>query len=140
LTRKLVIDASVALKWILNPIDEPYADRAADLLFAARRSDVELFAPSHWLSEVIAVVAREAPERVSDAIDILFALEVDSRLGPSTYLRGALLSVQLSHHLFDTLYHAVAIETEAILVTADERYFAKAEPLGAITMLGAWTG
>jgi len=39
------------------------------------------------------------------------------------------------HHLFDTLYHAVALEEGARLVTADAAYFAKAKDLGGIELL-----
>jgi len=39
------------------------------------------------------------------------------------------------HHLFDTLYHAVALEEGATLVTADAAYFAKAKDLGGIELL-----
>jgi hypothetical protein len=43
--------------------------------------------------------------------------------------------------LFDTLYHAVALEHEdALLVTADERYYGKAEGYGTIRTLHDWTG
>jgi predicted nucleic acid-binding protein len=137
---KLVIDASVALKWFLSPISEPDAERATALLHVARGGSVELFAPPHWISEVLAVMARQEPERLSDTWEILFSLEVESDTNRSTYFHAAKLSVLLNHHLFDTLYHAVAIETGATLVTADARYFAKAAPLGAIQMLGSWTG
>jgi hypothetical protein len=46
----------------------------------------------------------------------------------------------LPAHLFDTLYHAVALSVPgAVLVTADRRYFAKAEHLakspGCLTSL-----
>jgi hypothetical protein len=37
--------------------------------------------------------------------------------------------------LFDTLYHAVALEEGATLVTADETYFSKAKGLGGIVSL-----
>ena len=41
--------------------------------------------------------------------------------------------------MFDTLYHAVALESDdAILVTADERYRAKAQKLGCIVALQSW--
>jgi hypothetical protein len=46
------------------------------------------------------------------------------------------MSIALKHHLFDTLYHAVALEEQATLVTADEVYFGKAKDLGAIQLLG----
>jgi predicted nucleic acid-binding protein len=45
------------------------------------------------------------------------------------------IAVGLNHHLFDTLYHAVALEEGATLVTADEAYFAKAKQLGGIERL-----
>jgi predicted nucleic acid-binding protein len=48
------------------------------------------------------------------------------------------LAIDLHHHLFDTLYHAVALETESVLVTADGRYLAKARDLGQIMHLAEW--
>jgi predicted nucleic acid-binding protein len=53
----------------------------------------------------------------------------------SVLRRAADLSISLNHHLFDTLYHAVALEQDAALVTADEAYFAKARHLGSIELL-----
>jgi predicted nucleic acid-binding protein len=50
--------------------------------------------------------------------------------------RAADLSAALNHHLLDTLYHAVALEEGATLVTADAAYFVKAKHLGAIIPLG----
>jgi hypothetical protein len=37
--------------------------------------------------------------------------------------------------LFDTLYHATAFEAEAVLITADQRYYDKASHLGSIVLL-----
>ena len=52
------------------------------------------------------------------------------------YARAISLATQLNHHLFDTLYHALALETPiARFVTADRRYFAKAQHLGQIVWL-----
>lgn len=50
---------------------------------------------------------------------------------------AAVLARQLDHRLFDTLYHALALDTpgDAVLVTADRRYFAKARHLGRIAWL-----
>ncbi|WP_409409595.1 hypothetical protein AAE485_04075 [Acidithiobacillus ferriphilus] len=40
------------------------------------------------------------------------------------------------HHLFDTLYHALALlHPEAVLVTADRRYFVKAQREDCIILL-----
>lgn len=41
----------------------------------------------------------------------------------------------LDHHLFDTLYHATALETGAVMLTADRRYHDKAAGLGHIRLL-----
>ncbi len=40
--------------------------------------------------------------------------------------------------MFDTLYHAVALERDATLVTADLRYARKAERLGHLVALPRW--
>ena len=45
------------------------------------------------------------------------------------------MSIALDHHLFDTLYHAVALEEGATLVTADETYYGKAKDLGGVGLL-----
>lgn len=45
-------------------------------------------------------------------------------------------SMRYQHHLFDTLYHAVALHTPgAVLITADARYYAKARLEGQISLL-----
>jgi hypothetical protein len=51
-------------------------------------------------------------------------------------LRAGRLAVDLDHHLFDTLYHAGALEREATLITADERYVCKTGPRGRLALLG----
>lgn len=53
----------------------------------------------------------------------------------ATLVLASDLSIRLNHHLFDTLYHAVALKAGATLVTADERYYAKAANLGHIMRL-----
>jgi predicted nucleic acid-binding protein len=50
------------------------------------------------------------------------------------------LAIDTGTHLFDTLYHAVALEyAEATLVTADGRYCEKASVFGRIIELCDWT-
>jgi predicted nucleic acid-binding protein len=50
------------------------------------------------------------------------------------------LATELKQHLFDTYYHAVALETpDAMLITADERYFRAARDTGRITLLADWS-
>jgi predicted nucleic acid-binding protein len=58
--------------------------------------------------------------------------------GPEILQRACRLSIELNHHLFDTLYHAVALHTDSVLVTADAQYLNKAAKLGNIVSLADW--
>lgn len=124
---KLVVDASVAVKWFFRDrIDELHAGEALHVLKGVASGAVELIQPAHFVAEVSAVLAREAPEQAGrdlrDLLDILFRTRDDA----AVHARAMKLAIQLDHHLFDTLYHAVALETPgAVLVTADRRYLAK---------------
>jgi len=74
-----------------------------------------------------------------EALEILTALELPVMIDSAAYRLGASLSRQLKHHFFDTLYHAIAIEQGAMLITADDSYFAKAFRLGNIKLLTSFT-
>ena len=91
--------------------------------------------PPHWLVEVLAVLAREAPPLAEEALEVLEDLNLPVSPGAHVYQRGVRLSNQLKHHMFDTLYHAIALEQGATLITADDIYFAKAFRLGNIKLL-----
>jgi predicted nucleic acid-binding protein len=133
---KLVVDASVAVKWFLgSSSDEPHLTQAEAVAAAIERSETELLAPGHWLAEVIAVLARIDPGAIDDALLLLDDMKPTLIHGVPVLKRAADLSIALDHHLFDTLYHAVALEEGATLVTADTAYFAKAKDLGGVQLL-----
>ncbi|HEY1245532.1 MAG TPA: type II toxin-antitoxin system VapC family toxin [Hyphomicrobiaceae bacterium] len=134
---RLVVDASVALKWLLRgQPNELHVAEAEAVGAAVERSGTELFAPVHWIAEVISVLARTKPAAIDDALILLDDMRPVFVSGAPVLKRAAGLSIALSHHLFDTLYHAVALEVGAVLVTADEAYFNKAKGRGAIQLLG----
>ena len=133
---RIVVDASVALKWYLKDRpEEQYVEQAIKIGDLIERGGLELFAPPHWPFEVIAVLARLAPNYIDEAIVELSAMGKPLVPGSSVLRRAANLSIRYNHHLFDMLYHAVALETGATLVTADDRYFAKAHGEGHIILL-----
>ncbi len=133
---RLVIDASVAVRWILgNQPGEADLDRASALLGAIGRRTVSAIEPVHWVTEVVGVVTRLEPKRAVAAIALLTHARFSTIASRVAYRRAADLSITLDHHLFDTLHHAVALEEDAKLVTADETYFAKAKHLGGIELL-----
>ena len=131
---KLVIDASVNLKWILGA-EEPDAGRAEALLAAIAAGEHRIFQPPHWFAEVLSVLASKRTHRIEETFNILQAIPHELCTNIQIYRDAARLSVQLKHHLFDTLYHAVAKEHGAALITADDAYFAKAYRLGNIKLL-----
>lgn len=132
---RLVVDASVAIKWFVGAIDEQHVAQADAVVEAIERSETELLAPSHWSAEVIAVLARRDPTLVDGALLALDDMTPTVVHGVAVLKRAADMAIALDHHLFDTLYHAVALEVGATLVTADEAYFNKARHLGAIELL-----
>ncbi len=95
--------------------------------------------PVHWLAEVAAGAARLVPQTAVGDVEMLAAFEFPSTDSPTVIRRATSLAIETNHHLFDTLYHAVALEYEdALLVTADERYYGKAEGYGTIRTLHDW--
>lgn len=131
------MDASVALKWFFRDRDdETDVDAALDILRAVADGRVRLVQPPHFLAEMTAVLAREAPATASANIEDLRALDFTVCGADRLYPYTAELAMQLKHHAFDTLYHAAALLTpNAVLVTADQTYFKKAESLGQIELL-----
>ncbi len=136
---KLVVDASVTVKWIVpDRAGETHIEQARSVVALLDRPDCELFAPPHWMAEVLAVIARIEPTHIDDAIRLIHDARPIIVNSLATHRSAARLAVDLDHHLFDTLYHAVALEVGATLVTADERYLAKAKSLGSIVPLAGF--
>lgn len=137
----LVVDASVALKWFLNvPDSEPDRDRASTLLASVDDATVQLVQPAHFIAEVAAVLARVKLDAAEDDLLDLLDVEFSTVETPEAYATAMGLSVRYRHHLFDTLYHAVALCVPgASLITADRRYYDKAGGEGRIILLADWS-
>ena len=133
----VVIDASAALKWFFRSCDdEANLDIALDLLRRVADGSVRLLQPPHFIAEMSAVLSREMPAIAQVALGDLLDVEMQRIETEAVYVRAVELSLRFQHHLFDTLYHAVALESaDALLVTADERYWRKAHTAGRIVRL-----
>jgi predicted nucleic acid-binding protein len=137
----VVVDASVVIKWLLqDPEHEADTDKATRLMQSVALGDQVALQPIHWLAEVGAVLSRQSVETAADDVSMLCGLELPISDDPLVLGRGVELAVELKQHLFDTYYHAVALETpDAILITADERYLRVARDKGRIVHLADWT-
>lgn len=134
---RVVVDASVAVKWAFAfRDDENDGEKALALLDSYRKGETALLQPPHWLAEVAGVVARQTPAAAREYVDALYALRIPVSDAPEMYSLACELAVGTGQHVFDTLYHAVALlSADCLLVTADERYYKTARGRGNITLL-----
>lgn len=120
----VVVDASVAAKWLLQESD---SDRALALLAEWRDGHLEGFAPDILAAEVANALWRRVTGGLIpvEAAEQLFARfsRLEFPLLPIGDLVGAALGLALrySHPVYDCLYVALALETRSDLVTADTR-------------------
>lgn len=136
----IVVDASVLLKWLLNdPERETETEKATALMQRVADGRETVLQPAHWLLEVGAVLARISPRSAEDDLTMLQALGLPINDNPFVLRRACRLAIDLQQHLFDTLYHAVALETsDATLITADDRYLCAGSKIGRIVHLRSW--
>lgn len=118
---RIVIDASVALKWVF---DEPDSEAALAL------REHELLAPNFWLAEAANALWRR--ERMGQLTsEEARALLTDLSNSPlasfpiEPLLEQALtLAMQLRHPIYNCLYLALALHLDTHVLTADRRFAA----------------
>jgi predicted nucleic acid-binding protein len=119
----IVVDASVALKWVL---DEPDSEAAVTL----RRE--ELIAPVLWLAEAANALWRgvRIGQLTADQANAGFS---ELRNAPVASLamephldRALQLAMELGHPVYDCIYLALALHHDTHVVTADRRFAAAA--------------
>jgi predicted nucleic acid-binding protein len=82
------------------------------------------------------VLAREAPARAARDLADLGLVEMSVVDETQVVHRALELAIHHRQHVFDTMYHAVALSRpDALLVTADERYWRAARGVGRIVRL-----
>jgi predicted nucleic acid-binding protein len=119
----LIVDASVAVKWLLQ---EEGSERARDLA-----GDDDLRAPDLILAETFNAIWKRwrrgeaTADQLSAALPSLIRT-LDLVPLPDLVEAAAKLSQQLRHPIYDCVYLAAALASGLPLVTADERQFAMA--------------
>jgi predicted nucleic acid-binding protein len=125
----IVVDASVAVKWLVSEKDE---DAAEELL----RTEAQVAGPAFLRVEVTAAIARKArfgeisASQAASAVELWHSMlrgpDIDLIAEDPDLARALALSLELSHPLQDCVYLALAERLDAPLVTADEKFAAKA--------------
>jgi len=118
---RIVVDASVALKWVL---DEEESDRAealsegrelltSALLWAEAGNAIALRVRRGELSRTLA----------ADALRDLCAAPLGTRpLNADVAMAALNLACDLTHSIYDCCYLALAIQENSVVVTADRRF------------------
>ena len=116
-----VVDASVAIKWVIAEGDDDAALRLRDLMLSAPDLLLAQCGSALWAK----VRRREIEE--DEAIMALAALsEAPIVLTPIPFVTADALRLALliGHPIYDCLYLALALQTQVPLVTADRRFAA----------------
>ena len=121
----LVIDASVAVKWVVEESDTAEA--------LALRSQHRLIAPDLLVAECANILWKKVrrnelqePEAMV-AARLLQAAEIELLPSRSHIEEATRMAVELEHPAYDCIYLAVAAEQGCAFVTADERLVKKIE-------------
>lgn len=132
----IVIDASVALKWVLD-------ETGTEAALALRNED--LIAPALWLIEagnalwrgvrVGQITDDEAAVRLSELLEAPVAsVPIELHLE-----RALQLAMGIGHPIYDCLYLALALHHDTYVVTADRRFAAlgkRPEVVDRVRLLG----
>ncbi len=118
---RIVVDASLALKWVLN---EEHSDRATALGPGRELLTSALF----WAEAGNAIatrVRRGELDRVrgNDALRDLQAAPLrTSALDTEAALAALMIAYDLAHPIYDCCYLALALKENTVVVTADRRF------------------
>jgi predicted nucleic acid-binding protein len=123
----LVLDASVAIKWAMPSAREPFTDEALRLLKNYVDGDVEFIVPDIFWAELGNVLwkgTRRSRWMQWEAEAVAADMRArDFRTISSLVLLPEALRIAFAHDraVYDCLYVALAVQSKAELITADER-------------------
>ncbi len=132
---KIIIDASVALKWALPEEEDMEQALLLKQDFVSRKLLVAV--PAHFMTEVFNTLFRKNPSQALSFLSFFLmapfqyyslSLEVAS-------IAGILMKKHSKVSFYDAFYHALAIHKEGTFVTADEQYYKAVKKEGHIVLL-----
>lgn len=135
----IVLDSSVALKWIFADED------GAALTLRVREEHIsgknEIAVPSLFFYEIANVLAtkvRLSTEEALAAFELISAFEFDvHELNSSEYLEAMTLAMKHQISGYDASYHVLASRLGCSFLTADRKFWEKVKEMGVAELLGA---
>jgi len=121
---RLVLDASVAVKWAIPSAREPFTGASLRLLKRYADGEIEFIVPDVFWAEMGNVLWKGARQRrwLQDEAAAEMAAR-DFATVPSLSLLPEALKIAFVYEraVYDCLYVALAVQSKADLVTADKR-------------------
>ena len=125
--RSLVIDASVAAKWILPAGGEPLKPEALRLLDDYGAGDVELIVPDIFWAECGSIVWKAVKRQrlpqlnAEQALELMMRREIPTVPSKTLLTDATHIAFDFGCSVYDSLYVALASKSKIQLITADER-------------------
>lgn len=119
---RFVVDASVAVKWV---VPEIHADAAARLLVR----NYELLVPDFFFAEIANVFwkrvhrGQDQTERARMALEALVAQPLQVHASAGLIATAFEIALETQRAVYDCIYLALAVEHQCQMVTADEKFF-----------------
>jgi predicted nucleic acid-binding protein len=134
--RPLVVDASIAIKWVLAESDSDLAHQIVSWSLIAPDLLLIQCANTIWRHVELGEVA---PCQVSEIWAVLRAMPVEIVASNELVERALDLAVTLKHPVYDCLYLALALDRGARVVSADRRFRTasrrRSDLVGAVVLL-----
>jgi predicted nucleic acid-binding protein len=132
--KTLVIDASIAIKWVIEEDGTPLA--------LALRQKAKLIAPDLLVPECANILWKKVQrnelvkEEALFAARLLQSAEVELLPMRSLFEAATRMSIEVDHPAYDCIYLALAIESSCQFVTADEQLLRKLQRGRQHTLVG----
>jgi predicted nucleic acid-binding protein len=142
---RVVIDASVAVKWVLPSEHEEMVAEAARLLVLAADLEVELIVPELFWAEVANIFTKAVRRGRWTSVNAVDSLARMRTFGIATVPMEELLPIALDiamghqQSAYDSIYVALAMNRETEMITADERLVNALGSRYPVRWLGGWS-
>jgi len=124
-----VVDASVAAKWTLPGVSEPFAAEAESLLRQFVHGQVRLIVPDFFWIEITNLlwkavrIGRCSRASAESSLVALRSHQIPTVLGLPLLDSAFDKAIVYGRSVYDSIYLALAVESAGQLVTADEKLF-----------------
>ena len=125
--RVFVLDASIAVKWFLSPKDEPLSAEALALYEEYLKAKVSFIVPDIFWAEVGSAfwkairLGRFQKASAQEAIASLAKCNLPTFSIAALLERAFLIATTFDRSVYDALYVALAMQSGAEVIIADER-------------------